>query len=382
MGTNPILRDSDGDGKPDKVDGLNDSDGDGIINALDSSLIDSDADGVVDELDAENSNPTNDSDGDGQANIKEIECSDGDPLDEEQSCPWATETVEGLAMSSVGFTYVPGGFDVDGDGVNEKGFWVSAYQARESSAEIQAKEIIHIIGNYDDYIKRHFSLTNSSLPIKGYIHSDLNETLNGNELSFDTNDTLSKNRISDMPPYLALASLSKYEIRDSSGNLINSNFQLLTQKQYVHIKKLLDADFENGGDGTTLRNGLLGNDIQVPVSDYGVHVYEFGDKYKEYLKEMVWLIDADLNIQFDMDRDIPNWWEVDRDKILYNGDTRYGANSTLDVGMGVGTYKDNYSVMVRGGSILDLTQGTTGVDSDSQGSTNGIGFRAATPYLE
>jgi hypothetical protein len=50
--------------------------------------------------------------------------------------------------------------------------------------------------------------------------------------------------------------------------------------------------------------------------------------------------------------------------------------------MGAGTYKDDYAVIVRGGVKLDLTQGTTGIDTDNPYSTNGIGFRASTPYLQ
>jgi hypothetical protein len=96
----------------------------------------------------------------------------------------------------------------------------------------------------------------------------------------------------------------------------------------------------------------------------------------------MWLIDRDLNVKFSLD-DVESWWEVNMDDIRYNHyDDRYGANSTFDVGMGAGTYKDDYAVVVRGGEKLDLTQGTTGVDSDSENSTNGIGFRASTPYLQ
>ena len=49
--------------------------------------------------------------------------------------------------------------------------------------------------------------------------------------------------------------------------------------------------------------------------------------------------------------------------------------------MGKGIFKDNYAVVVRGGSLLDLLQGSTGIDSDIEGSSRGIGFRAATSYL-
>ncbi|WGZ95557.1 MAG: hypothetical protein QJT81_06100 [Candidatus Thiothrix putei] len=77
LGTNPLLADTDGDGKDDKTEvGANlnapvDTDGDGKIDALESAKADSDHDGVVDELDADDANPNNDSDGDGLGNISE-----------------------------------------------------------------------------------------------------------------------------------------------------------------------------------------------------------------------------------------------------------------------------------------------------------------------
>jgi hypothetical protein len=57
-----------------------DTDGDGVIDALESILTDADDDGVPDELDAENNNPSNDSDGDGYANDLE-KAAGTDPLD-------------------------------------------------------------------------------------------------------------------------------------------------------------------------------------------------------------------------------------------------------------------------------------------------------------
>ena len=88
LGTNPRAADSDGDGKNDRTEvGTNiatptDTDGDGIIDALESSLTDADGDGVVDELDPENANPCvpvrdnaacPDIDGDGVSNEDEDE---------------------------------------------------------------------------------------------------------------------------------------------------------------------------------------------------------------------------------------------------------------------------------------------------------------------
>jgi len=79
-GTDPLNTDTDSDGKSDGAEGTADSDNDGIIDALESSLTDSDNDGVVDELDSNNSSPDNDSDNDGISNQDET-ANGFDPLD-------------------------------------------------------------------------------------------------------------------------------------------------------------------------------------------------------------------------------------------------------------------------------------------------------------
>jgi hypothetical protein len=381
-GTNPTLRDSDGDGKDDLHEGKSDRDNDGIIDALDSALVDSDNDGVVDELDNENSNPLNDSDNDGQVNIKELECGSlGNPLDSTKRCEWETETSKGVTLSSVGFSYVPGGFDVDEDGIEESGFWVSSYQARERGEDIPVNDIITIVDEYYRFINDRFILLNTESILEGYMKEKLTDTLKGRKLSFEEDDASTKRRLTDMPPYLAMASLIEYEITDSDGDLISRDLGLLTQKQYVHILKLLQADLDNDGDGTSLRNGLLGTDINVPVKNYSRRMYEFGTTHQEYLSNLIWLKDKDSNIKFSLDN-IKSWWEIDMDNILYNHEFSYGALSTLDVGMGAGLFKDNYAVVARGGTTLNLLHGTTGVDSDTVNESEGIGFRASTPYLK
>ncbi len=90
LGTNPNNPDTDGDGANDGTEvGTDpaaplDSDGDGIIDALDSAIVDTDGDGVMDQQDPANSDPcvpnsdnatcqSLDSDGDGLTNAREAE---------------------------------------------------------------------------------------------------------------------------------------------------------------------------------------------------------------------------------------------------------------------------------------------------------------------
>ncbi|HHD82148.1 MAG TPA: hypothetical protein ENK94_03050 [Campylobacterales bacterium] len=322
--------------------------------------------------------PKNDSDGDGQANIKELSCAEGDPLDAAKRCQWLSETPEGLAFASSDFVYIPGGFDVDGDGVEEKGFWTSSYQARARKIEISEFSIINIVGNYRAFIQNNFTLLNSSETIKYYQTDELTESLKGQHLTFS--EVASTPRESALAPYLALASLKQFEIRDASNNVVAQDFKFLSLKQYMQITKLLEADLKSGGDGKTIRNNLLGIDVNIPLGSHGTKVYEFAAGKKEYLSELLWLVDENSVVKFFLD-DIDSWWGVDMDHVAYHHETQYGANATIDVGMGVGIFKDNYAVMVRGGNVLDLYQGTTGVDSDIDNQDNGIGFRAATAYL-
>jgi hypothetical protein len=91
-----------------------------------------------------------DSDGGGRADIEEwwagtnpgqaIDdkpyrgCADAglpDPNGNRGSC---TETATWAAMTAANFRFVPGGFDVNGDGVIETGFWLSQFEARDANA--------------------------------------------------------------------------------------------------------------------------------------------------------------------------------------------------------------------------------------------------------
>ena len=71
-GTNPNNVDTDFDGKSDSEEGIVDSDGDGIIDALESILIDNDNDGLNNEVDKGNEDYYSDSDGDGYKDWEEV----------------------------------------------------------------------------------------------------------------------------------------------------------------------------------------------------------------------------------------------------------------------------------------------------------------------
>jgi len=335
---------------------------------------------VFDALD-----PSNDSDGDGQSNIYENNCTDGDPLDSSKTCPFLLASEESKSMSGLGYAYIPGGFDVDGDGIKETGFWMSRYQARRKPEGeiISTDEVIEKVGIVNQYISENFKVVNRRVELLAYSESKLDpiSVLAGTELLFDEQSVKGNDRISKFTPYLAQVSVSAHSLIKEDGTVLDLNVSIPTHKQYIQVKKLLDADSKNGGDGRHIRNGLLGIDPSIPLFDYTIVIDEFGATKKEYVRNIIQL----RNVQeghteslFDFKRDVPDWWEADEDKFFYSIG---GASSTQDLGFGIGLTKDPYAVIVRGGSVLDVTLGVSGANTDGENDTTGVGFRAATDYL-
>jgi len=324
--------------------------------------------------------PTNDSDGDGQSNIRENNCSQGDPLDKSKICPFETDSEDGRTLLAYGYAYVPGGFDVDGDGKNEGGFWMSRYQARKSGVVIPSENISDIIGNINQYISKEFRVLNKNVQVLSYDERILTEqeVTAGNELLFKETDIAGEPRISSYTPLLANACLSQYHLTDNNGSSLDINISMPTMKQYLQVKMLLDADFKDGGDGRHIRNGLLANDPNVPLKTFSLVIEEFGEKYKEFVKNIIELRDINGHDAFDSSRAIPKWWDVDSSKVE---EFENGATSGTDIGQGTGPESDMYGVVVRGGDVFDVRISVTGTESDGDGETNGISFRAATPYL-
>jgi gliding motility-associated-like protein len=106
----------DGDFKKSKDEDLNfngdstddDSDGDGIFDAYESTVLDCDQDGVNDEKDAKNCDPHNDTDGDGFSNGDEISCGT-DPNNAASYC----RDFASINLEIVDF------FSPNGDGLND-----------------------------------------------------------------------------------------------------------------------------------------------------------------------------------------------------------------------------------------------------------------------
>jgi len=323
--------------------------------------------------------PSNDSDGDGQGNGKENNCTEGNPLDATKLCPFITDSSEAKVLQEHGYAYIPGGFDVDGDGINEGGFWMSRYQARSTGIIIASETVIEKVENINHYVSKNFKVLNRNVQVTSYDEKHLSETtaLAGNELVFDEESIAGNRRISHMTPYLALVCLQEYKLKDENNTVLDLNITMPTLKQYMHVKQLLDADLANNGDGRHIRNGLLGIDSEIPLLKYSLVIDEFGKEHKEYLRNLVQLRDTFGHYTFEKE-EIPSWWDVDLSLVKFFAD---GAHSTQDLGNGIGPDKDPYGVIVRGGTMMDVSEGVAGALTDDEGKNNGISFRATTPYL-
>jgi len=118
---NYLDTEDDGDGKKSMDEDLNfngyatddDTDGDGIFDAYESTLLDCDQDGVNDEKDANNCDPHNDTDEDGFSNMDELRCG-SDPNDASSYC----QDFAAIDLEIVDF------FSPNGDGQNDR--WIDA----------------------------------------------------------------------------------------------------------------------------------------------------------------------------------------------------------------------------------------------------------------
>ena len=446
--TNPLKQDSDNDGILDNIevgrDDLNatnsDTDGDCLLDSYelnfyhtDTNDTDTDKDGVEDGLEVYGDlnapcisnpetliggvnehpaqdnlttpdvidalDPLNDSDGDRQANIKELECSEGDPKDVRKLCSFITNSIEGASLVSAGFAYIPGGFDVDGDGIDETGFWTSSYHARGKKDEIIESSVVNeTVGKFNSYLQKSFFMVNATTTISKVIHGYSDETLADTvdtvpaskvlEFSANLNPSVKK-RLSGVLPTLAIVSLSKYDVKDSEGNSLNLSLGLPSLKQYAQIQQLLDADKKNGGNGYTIRNSLLGVDKNVPLLDYITVIHEFGEGHKEFLNSIMQMKEGYIVVCTGCPWVKP-WMGINKERLIKNPNEAQsdgsvvakGTDSKLDVGMGVGPTKDDYGVLIRAGELLDLTIGVVGGISDAPNTHDGVGFRAASGYLK
>ncbi len=363
LGTNPNSKDSDNDGVEDGIEVGFDGEGENKVyhvNNPANTNHDDDPD-LIDALD-----PLNDSDGDKRPNLYEIDSQKRkdagylvdfnettDPLDESDYYPWITEVEPGKTMIDNGFVYIPGGFDVDGDGDDESGFWMAQYEARAGTGIVTPD-----ISNFSEYINDNFTIINA-INMSGYIEGIPGSSLGGSFSTAQFKDIItSPLPMTGMYAFEASVILEQSQIDETNSSI--PKISLPSIKQYVQVQKLIKSD--------TVKNNLLGVDYNV-AEDYTVKVYEIGVGAKEFTNSTVKL----------QGFSIPAWWNM-------NGSIPVGATAGIDVFKnndfsGIGFGIDQYAVIVSHGEKIDLRY-SVAYGQASGGAEIPIGFRAASDYLK
>ncbi len=336
-------------------------------------------------------------------------------LSESGKKQWVYENERGQRMVENNFVYIPGGFDVDGDGVDEGGFWLSIYEAKEDD---RSNKIISKVTNVENTLSKYFqvfdadskyfdkSLTKDS----GYVSSI--EGLSAKKVIFSKDG----NATHSISPLEAVISLENSQIEGGF------KISLPSEKQWMQLVKLVINNPKNWtgnevgkgklyqGDkyGTNdrrffvIENSILGEDEYVPKS-YKRDLYDLSGGVAEWTSGMIKIEDRFLTgdsgkREYDEVNKAPLWWKpILKDETislssiegagLYNdGFSLEGVNDTLAVSVkGTGDV-GKYAVVARGGSnskddmtLVGISAAKLTYGAGYKGPT--VGFRAASDYL-
>ncbi len=298
---------------------------------------------TIDALD-----PMNDSDYDKRPNIKEKD-QNTDPLDQKSFYPWIYETPVGKVMEEAGFVYIPGGFDLDGDGADESGFWMAKYEARGT-------EVATItVGPLQEFVNKHFK------PATNHYRND-DAPISGEALFVPVYDTNIGASLSGMRPYEMAALVDAYPVSGviDDNITLGEKITLPLNKQYAHILKLID-----GNRADYVKNSTLGYDVNVE-EEYERGVFEINNGKREITRNLVKLIDLQT---------YPVWWNINSIQRSDKNKSAAGTNVFTATDTGEGMEQDDYAVIIRDGKKLNLRYGVTFAEKEYNG------FRAASEYL-
>jgi hypothetical protein len=334
---------------------------------------------------------------------------------------WIYDTTEGQIMQRNNFVYIPGGFDVDGDGENEKGFWLAKYEARETNETVQTVGL----GTVSALIRNNFLIYDSATKrFDKQLASD-DATYTDRDLSSILGFSAKRVRFTDegnaTGSYSAIEAVVALEASQIAGS--KWHISLPSEKQWMQVVKLVINNPENWssgkvGEGKLFRgvrygsadkryfvisNGLLGTDPNVPKA-YSVRVHDLSGNLAEWTTGMLAIDDRFLGGDGGeqeytaLGATVPKWWlPILEGKSTplpslygvgkyYDGSTISGANDTLNITGSTG-FVDNYAVVSRGGSMARGDKALTGISAAKLEYGPGykdpsIGFRAASAYVE
>ncbi len=334
---------------------------------------------------------------------------------------WIYDTDDGKRMLKNNFVYIPGGFDVDDDGINEDGFWLAKYEAVESNETLQIQNPLSV----SDFIRNKFvifdkqsgrfdiQLDQNGTDFINLHLSDLSE-FKANRVYFSSD----KESAGGYSPVEAAFALENSQIEGSKWTI-----SLPSEKQWMQVVKLVINNKQNWDSGEVgkgklyqgdkfdsddrryfiIENSLLGNDPLVP-SDYKTQVFDLSGSKSEWTNGMFAIDDrflggdGGMSDYISLGLNTPKWWMPilkDQNRPLsyiygvgkyFDGSTTSGATDVLNLTGEIGDV-DPYAVVARGGSNARGDRELVGISAAKLDYGLGfkdpsIGFRAATGYIQ
>ncbi len=328
--------------------------------------------------------------------------------------PWIYETAQGLTMVENGFIYIPGEFDVDGDGIDENGFWLSKYEAKITNKDANLTKISDI----RSFIVKNFKAYNSAnkkfdqnLTATDYLATSATKiaTLESKIAVFEQFGKVYNN----VSPLEALISLNDSQI--DGGYAIT----LPSEKQWMQIVKLIINNPKNWVDqkigesrliNTTgikdfiIANNILGVDKNIPI-DYERNVTNLANGVSEWTLGAINISDKFIGgdflgkAEFNELESAPTWWKpILKNQTIpltsafgvgkyHNGSSLNGTIDVLEVTpYGTGEI-DPYAIVARGGSDSKDDKDLAGISAAKLTYGLGykditVGFRAASDYIK
>ncbi len=336
---------------------------------------------------------------------------------------WITDTSSAKVMRDNGFAYIPGGFDVDNDGANEGGFWLSIYEAKEdtnTNSDISLKDLgtvqellikyFKVLDTQDAYFGFNKELTSESEFTTSLIR-DI-EGLNAKKVVFNKEGNISKG----ISPIEAVISLENSQIEDGE------EIYLPSEKQWMQLVKLVLNNPKNWTENEVgkgklyqgdkygisnrryfvIENSILGVDEFVP-KDYSIDIYDLSGSVAEWTSGMVeigdrFLSGAEGEKEYNDVNNAPPWLKptLQDDTTLnstqgvgkyHDGFSKAGANDILAISKNGTTGNVSfYAVVARGGSssiddemLVGISASKLSYGAGYKGPT--VGFRASSDYL-
>ncbi len=335
--------------------------------------------------------------------------------------PKIYDTTTGKRMLVNNFVYVPGGFDVDGDGENEDGFWISKYEATRAVGDINLSILSD--NNVSGFLAENFKVYN---PISKKFSSKLDENSSYlkiplNEINrFETTKvgfSSMGNTVKNMSALEASVSLKGSQIEGGEEIGLPSNKQWMQLVQLIinnpqnWISEVVgEGDIYQGnqylGDDRRyfiISNNLLGVDKNVEL-DYSTQVFDLSGNLSEWTDGLIAKGDRFVNggsgvLEFESINNMPTWLKpFVKDLNLsvgsevgagqyHDGFAIAGANDTLEISTHTFGDVDDYASVARGGSSSIDDKSLVGIGAMKltygpgyKGPT--VGFRGASKYIK